>query len=109
MSAPTNTANQDAGLVPLHERLRYMLAFRAVVATAVLLLWVALPSSRHMTLAGVLACTAAYVVGAVASREIFRHTRGRALRIFSLTLLGDGLYLARVSYATSGFGSPLQY
>lgn len=105
----SGTGSPDAGLVPLHERLRYMLAFRGVVACAVLALWLALPSSRHMTFVALVSITGAYVGAAVASRQMFRHARTKALRIFSLTLLGDGLYLAVVSYATSGFGTPLQY
>ncbi len=105
----SSTRGADAGLVPLHERLRYMLAFRGVVALAVLALWVALPSARHVSLLAVLSTTAAYLGAAAATRGMFRHARSKALRLFSLTLLADGIYLAFVSYATAGFGSPLQY
>ena len=40
----------DAGLVPLHDRLRYMLVFRTTVAVVVSLAWSILPAARGLSL-----------------------------------------------------------
>ena len=69
----SSTRGPDVGLVPLHERLRYMLAFRAIVAVAVLALWVGLPSSRHVTLPALVTKKRLKMLGPVV--PLFRSTK----------------------------------
>jgi diguanylate cyclase (GGDEF)-like protein len=103
------TAAPDAGLVPLADRLRYMQGFRAIVIVAVLVTWVALPRMRALPLVPLVVVSAVYAASAAGAARAFRRHRSTVIRVFGLTLLADGVYLAIVSYGSAGFGPPLQY
>jgi diguanylate cyclase (GGDEF)-like protein len=95
--------------VPLHDRLRYMLAFRGAVALAVVAAWFLLPEQRGLSLPAMLLIAGGYLTATVATLRIARLERKTALRVFAVMLLLDAVWLALVSYATAGFGTPVQY
>lgn len=105
----TTSASVENELVPLGERLRYMQLFRLAVVVVVGLVSVLLPESRTTGLANIVLATSAYVVVAVVAEVIWRVLKRRALGLFGMTLMVDGLYLAWVSYDTGGSLSPLRY
>jgi len=104
----SRTGTADYGLVPLTSRLRYMQVLRVVAATTVLVGWFALPSARGMSAPALAAWSAGYVVATLPSLVGWR-VRKREVSIFGLTLLLDGVFLALVTYATTGFGTPLGF
>ena len=104
MSAPATTA---AELVPLAERLRYLQLFRLVVAATALLFGALAPALLGIPFGALAAGTALYAATAAASEGIWRLFRQRAL--FGAMLIVDGVYLAWLTYATGGTGSPLRF
>lgn len=106
MSAPKT---QDAGLVPLHDRLRYMLVFRGTVAAVVALAYVVLPDDGGLSLPALLVLSVGYPAATALTLRTFRLERSRALQAFGVTLLVDAVWLAAITYATNGFGSPLKF
>lgn len=105
----SNAKTPDAGLVPLHDRLRYMLVFRATVAVVVIAAWLALSSERGLSLPTLLVLCVGYPVGTALTLRTIRFERATALRVFGLILLVDAVWLAWITYATNGFGSPLRF
>jgi diguanylate cyclase (GGDEF)-like protein len=109
VTATSSQGPTESALVPLADRLRHMQTFRFVAAATVVIVWIALPSRRELSFFSLAGVTAAFLAMSVLSLRSVRFARERALRVFGFTLLADGLYLAFASYATAGFGHPLQY
>jgi diguanylate cyclase (GGDEF)-like protein len=96
-------------LVPLADRVRYMLAFRVLAAAGVVL---AVPLARGHLFAGeatIFAATAGFVLFAFLSHGVWRLARRRGAALFGLTLIVDGAFLAWAAYATGGAASPVRY
>ena len=104
------TKNQASGeLVPIADRLRYMLGFRALVALGVGLSTLfardeLLAPARYIGLA-----TAGFVVLAVLSHLVWQISRRGGTAVFGGMLMVDGAYLAWTAYATGGAVSPVRY
>lgn len=105
----SGSTTADAGLVPLAERLRYLLVLRGTVAAAVLLAWIALPDQRGLSLPALVAWCAGYPLATLPTTRSVRLSRRTALRLFGMTLLADAVWLAIITYATNGFASPLKF
>jgi two-component system cell cycle response regulator len=106
---PAATGAGAGELVPLADRLRYMLAFRLIAAVGVAL---AVPLARGHLFApagAIAASAAAFLVLAFAWHGLSRLARAHAAELFGLTVIVDGVFLAWASYATGGAGSPVRY
>jgi hypothetical protein len=108
MSAPVG--GRAAGeLVPLADRLRYMLAFRVLAVVGVAFAsdlargHLLEPASR------IRAVSAVFLGAALLTHVAWRITRRRGTTLFGLMLLVDGAYLAWAAYAAGGAGSPVRY
>ncbi|HVE98924.1 MAG TPA: sensor domain-containing diguanylate cyclase [Mycobacteriales bacterium] len=108
MSATAHaTSGQD--LVPLAERVRYLLGFRAVASVAVLAYaWLA-RAHVDVDLGDVVLLTAGYAALVGAAHGVWRALGSRALILLGVILLLDGLFIACASYLTGGVGSPLRH
>jgi diguanylate cyclase (GGDEF)-like protein len=95
-------------LVPLADRIRYMHVFRGLLA-AVVVAVAQLGWTRGISAADLSLGTVAYLLASAASYAVWRLLRRRGLVLLSASLIGDGLYLAWVSYATGGTQSPLRF
>jgi diguanylate cyclase (GGDEF)-like protein len=99
----------SAEVVPLAERLRYMLAFRFVLVPVVALVTYLSRESLEASMVAVALVTVGYLAASVAGHLAWRASRRGGLVLFTAMLLADGLYLAWTSYATGGALSPLRY
>src|SRR5215212_4036465 len=106
----TRPAGPAAGeLVPLAERLRYMLLFRLLAVAGVA---AATSLAREHVLAPertIALATAGYLALALVAHAAWRLTRRRGTSVFGLMLIADGAFLAWAAYATGGAGSPVRY
>ena len=105
----TATQWKAGDIVPLADRLRYMLGFRlgaaALVVAYVALGWAGGPADlQTLGLA-----SAAYVLLSMVGSLVWFRLGGRALFLFGAMLITDGVYLAGVSFATGGTASPLRF
>ena len=103
------TAVVTGELVPLNERLRYMLAFRIVAALGVA---VAVPYAHGHLFAPeqtIALAIAGYLALAFGSHALWRLVRRRGSTLFGLMLIVDGAFLAWAAYATGGAASPVRY
>ncbi len=103
----TKHSAADTHLVPFAERVRYMTAFRVVVA-AIVVVAPLLNAPVQLALVPLTATVTAYIAVSLAGLALPRLSRRWAIRLFGIGLLVDGLFLAVVSYASAGFASPLQ-
>ena len=95
-------------LVPLADRIRSMHVFRGVLA-AIVVAFAQLGWTRGVSPTDLSLGTVAYLLASGASYAVWRLLRRRGLVLLSASLIGDGLYLAWVSYATGGTQSPLRF
>ena len=107
----TSSAAAEAagGLVPLADRLRYMLGFRMIAAAGVAL---AIPLARGHLLVDartIAAVVAGYGLLALTAHGAWRLARRRGVALFGLMLIVDGAFLAWAAYATGGAASPVRY
>lgn len=105
-----NTNSTAAGeLVPIADRLRYMLGFRVLVALgvglSVLLAW-----KRLYVPAEVLGmATGGFLVLATLTHLAWKVSRRGGVALFGFMLMVDGAFLAWTAYATGGSISPVRY
>src|SRR5829696_1925408 len=96
-------------LVPLADRLRYMLAFRVLASAGVAL---TVPLAREHLFAperAIAEVTAGFLLLAFLSHGAWRLARRRGATLFGLMLIVDGAFLAWAAYATGGAASPVRY
>src|SRR5690349_4258892 len=107
----SQTANNTAAgeLVPIADRLRYMLGFRALVALgvglSVLLAWHRLYVPAEI----IGAATGGFLVLAALTHLAWRFSRRGGVALFGFMLMVDGAFLAWTAYATGGSISPVRY
>jgi two-component system, cell cycle response regulator len=106
----STTANAAAGeLVPIADRLRYLQAFRFLLAAVVgFAAWVERDSLTADPSALVIV-TAGYLVGSLVLHGAWLLARRAGLPLFGFLLIADGVYLAWSSWATGGAASPVRY
>jgi two-component system cell cycle response regulator len=115
MSGSTRTFGRQGGdgagtlLVPVADRVRYLNAYRLVAVTAAAVVWIILPSARALDLGRFCGLLLGYLALAMASRAIWRLPRAHAIRIFGLSLLLDGVFIACVSSSSDPSANPLRY
>jgi two-component system, cell cycle response regulator len=104
------TQNAAAGeLVPIADRLRYMLGFRALVAVGVGLS-ILLASDRLYVPAQVLGlATGGFLVLALITHGAWQISRRGGAALFGFMVMVDGAFLAWTAYATGGSISPVRY
>jgi diguanylate cyclase (GGDEF)-like protein len=103
----TKHPDVSSQLVPFAERVRYMTAFRLIVAAIVVAApWLDAPVGLAAAPRAV--TVASYVAVSLAGLVLPRLRRGWAIRLFSVGLLVDGVFLGLVGYGSAGFASPLQ-
>src|SRR5215208_424156 len=107
----SQTANKNATgeLVPIGDRLRYMLSFRVLVAAGVGLAMLLAGDSRAAPAATIGAATGGFLVLAVLSHLVWKLSRSGGTAVFGGMLMVDGVYLAWTAYATGGAVSPVRY
>src|SRR5437016_3117373 len=103
----TRRAPMTSELVPLTTRTYSLLALRAVIVAVVVLAYFGAPGTVRGDRGAILVATGAYV-GFLALAEIARRLGGRSLELLGLSLLIDGVYLARVIDQTGGTASELR-
>jgi two-component system, cell cycle response regulator len=108
MSQSTNST-ATGELVPLADRLRYMLGFRCLVALgvglSVLLAWHRL----YVPAAELAAATGGFLVMATLTHLAWKVSRRGGVALFGFMLMIDGAFLAWTAYATGGSISPVRY
>ena len=108
MSASGNT-KAVGELVPIADRLRYMLGFRALVALGVGLS--ALLAGDRLEVPGrsIVAAVGGFLLLAVLSHLVWQISRRGGTAVFGGMLMVDGVFLAWTAYATGGAVSPVRY
>ncbi|HEV2999391.1 MAG TPA: diguanylate cyclase [Solirubrobacteraceae bacterium] len=111
MSTSTDTTTTGAAgeLVPIADRLRYLQAFRFVLAAVVGIAAWAERGELTAEPTMVALVTGAYLVGSLIVHGVWLLSRSAALVAFGLLLITDGVYLAWASWATGGSTSPIRY
>jgi len=99
----------ESGLVPVADRLRYMRLFRLLLVATVVGYWWVQPAARALPAPTLAAVTAAYLALSALGGRAWRLRRDRAISLFSVTLLADGVYLAIVAYTPRDSLPPLRY
>jgi two-component system, cell cycle response regulator len=99
----------SAEVVPLAERMRYMLAFRFILVPVVALVTYLSRESLETTVSAIALATVVYLAQSVIGHIAWRASKRGGLWLFTGMLLADGVYLAWTSYATGGGLSPLRY
>jgi hypothetical protein len=95
------TRQSKAGeIVSLVERLRYMQLFRLVVCAVAVLSAVFAPEAVGATVSEVAAGTAVFLLVSLVGEAVWRLWRRRGLTLFGALLIGDGFYLAWLTYTT---------
>jgi two-component system cell cycle response regulator len=109
MSQTTSNTAAAGELVPIADRLRYMLRFRILVVlgvgAATALAWKQLYVPAQLIGAG----TAAFVLLALVTHAAWNFSRRGGVALFGFMVMVDGAYLAAVAYATGGSLSPARY
>jgi diguanylate cyclase (GGDEF)-like protein len=107
-AAPSNNATASE-LVPIADRLRYLQAFRFLLAAIVgFAAWVQRDELTADWTAIVLV-TAGYLGGTLLIHGAWRIAKRAGLAAFGGMLIVDGVYLAWTSWATGGAQSPVRY
>jgi len=100
---------KSSDLVPLADRLRYMMMFRiaaaALTVTFVELQWVGAGADATT----IIKATLAFIGFSGAGYMLWHRLRGQSLFLFGAMLIADGIFLVWVSYATGGAASPLRF
>jgi two-component system, cell cycle response regulator len=109
MSQTTTTTKGAGELVPIADRMRYMQAFRLLLAFAVAGVAVIVGDRLETTWIALGAVTAAYLGLSGLTHLAWRVSRKGGLAVFGLMCMVDGVYLAWTSYATGGVVSPLRF
>jgi two-component system cell cycle response regulator len=104
-----NDSKERIELVPLDERLAYLVLVRLAFAATMTVLGffgadLIGPGRDHL-----MVVTGAYLLGTVGFEGLRRLRHGRGLVITSVMLLVDGIYLSWVTFATGGPTSPLRF
>jgi len=107
--AQTPTPTAAGELVPIAERLRYMQAFRYVLAVVVAIAALLAREALEVPAVQLGGVTAAYVAATTLAMVATRMSRSGATRLFGVVLMLDGVFLAWASYVTGGAGSPVRY
>jgi signal transduction histidine kinase len=108
-SASAAARPAPAELVPIAERIRYLLALRVAFALFVLSLgWLA-PGLLGTSFGLFASATGAYLLLAVVPEVARGLRRPNLLPLIGATLLLDGIFLAWVTYASGGAQSPLRF
>jgi diguanylate cyclase (GGDEF)-like protein len=106
----TATTTKGAGeLVPIADRMRYMQAFRLLLAVAVAGVALIVGGRLHTTWITLGVATAVYLALSGVTHLAWRVSRKGGLALFAMMLMVDGAYLAWTSYATGGVVSPLRF
>ena len=105
----SSTKTPTGELVPIADRLRYMLGFRMLVALGVVLSALLAGEHRFAPLAAIGAATGAFLVLAVLSHLVWQISRRGGTAVFGGMLMVDGIFLAWTAYATGGAVSPVRY
>ena len=107
----TTSAKATSGedLVPLAERMRYLLGFRIVAVFSVVAYAFLADSHVDVDLTDVAAVCAGYGGLMGFAHACWRLLGRRALVLLGAMLLLDGLFIAVASYLTGGVGSPLRH
>ena len=105
----TGTRIPTAEVVPLTERMRYMLAFRFALVPVIALVAYLSSESLETSVAAIVLATVGYLAAAVISHLTWRASHRFGLWLFTGMLLLDGVYLAWTAYASGGSLSPLRY
>ncbi|HVE64568.1 MAG TPA: sensor domain-containing diguanylate cyclase [Mycobacteriales bacterium] len=108
MAAPANPDVGAQDLVPLVERMRYLLGFRLMAALTVV---VVVLSQRHAgaDVRQVLILVAGYVALVSLGQVTWRLLGQRGLYLLGGLLLLDGLFIASAAHLTGGVASPLRH
>jgi len=106
---PAQARVGDLDLVPLAERMRYLLGFRLVAAVSVMGYVLAVPPVAGFNAGRVGVICVAYVVLSLADHLAWRELRSRTLALVGGVLLVDGLFIATAAYLTGGVASPLRH
>lgn len=105
----TSTELRGGELVPLSERLRYMLWFRLATVATVLGIAGFAREIIGVDLEVIAVGTGIYAAVSLAGSALWRWLQGRSLFLFGALLILDGAYLATVAHVTGGASGPLQY
>lgn len=110
MSQTAATTTAAGELVPIADRLRYMLGFRALVALGVGLATL-MAAGSHLYVPGlqVAGATVGYLLLALVTHAAWRISRRGGTALFGFMLMIDGAFLAWTAYATGGSISPVRY
>jgi len=105
----TTTTTSAGDLVPIADRLRYLQAFRFLLAAVVAFAaWVERDSLTADATA-ILIVTGGYLAGSLTLHGVWLLARRAGLPLFGFLLIADGVYLAWSSWATGGAQSPVRY
>jgi diguanylate cyclase (GGDEF)-like protein len=109
-TSPNTTTTGAAGeLVPIADRLRYLQAFRLLLAAVVGLAAWAQRDDLTAAPALVAIVTVGYLAASLAVHGAWLLARRAGLAAFGGLLIADGVYLAWASWATGGATSPVRY
>jgi hypothetical protein len=100
---------QDAGLVPVADRLRWMRLFRLFLVAVVWLAHLSMPTARGAGTLFLAGLCGVYLVVSMTPMAMWAVRRDAAVRIFGVSLLGDGVFLALAAYSPQSAVSPLRY
>jgi diguanylate cyclase (GGDEF)-like protein len=104
-----NTRLPSMEQVPLASRIGWALAFRVLVVTAPLAMWLLLPNSRSSSWVALAGPAAVYLSLVLLSVPLVRLGRGVAVSVFLGSLLADGAYLIWAFHALQGLDGPVVY
>jgi two-component system cell cycle response regulator len=108
MTAVRHSSAPRGELVPLADRLRYMLGFRVFVAIGVVLSISFAGDALFVPERTIGLATAAFVVVAFLSHAAWQLSGRRGATLFGAMLIVDGVFLAWAAYATGGAASPVR-
>jgi two-component system, cell cycle response regulator len=108
MTQARHTSVPRGELVPLGDRLRYMLGFRVAVAIGVVLSISFADDHLFVPKQTIGLATAAFVVVAFLSQAAWQLSGRRGATLFGALLIIDGIFLSWASYATGGAASPVR-
>ncbi|HMC52797.1 MAG TPA: sensor domain-containing diguanylate cyclase [Acidimicrobiales bacterium] len=96
-------------MVPLADRLRHMRVFRLTLVLAIGALLLFSPEIFRVGKAELGEATAGYLAIAFACEGLWRVFRRRAITLFGLLVILDGIYLAWGCYVSGGVTSPVRF
>jgi len=96
-------------LVPVGDRMRYLLVFRLAAVVGAGAYWVGLPGYRAVPATALVAVSAAYLGLAVLGGLAWKLPRDLAVAVSGMMLLLDGVYLGVVAYHPTDALTPYRY